>query len=174
MTVGVSVATSRAEELKREFDRSFAVSVEVAPQESVDFVGLRIAGVMYAMRTSDISGLHADTVTTPLPSPVPQLIGLAGFRGGLMPVYDLAALLGFAPGPGRWMAVDGSRSVALRFSEFVDHFRVEASAIVAQPSSGTRHVHQIVRRGQSASPIIDIPSLIESMKLQVASLHKEH
>jgi len=43
---------------------------------------------------AEVSGLFADKKVTRLPSPVSELSGIAGLRGAVLPVYDLAMLLG--------------------------------------------------------------------------------
>ena len=93
----------RAEDLRRSFDQSFetASNGETALQEN--FLAIRMAEDPYAVRLSEISGLFLDKVITPLPGSVSGLLGVAAFRGAMMPVYDLRVLLGYLGGGSpRW------------------------------------------------------------------------
>ena len=55
-----------------------------------------MGGDPHALRINDIAGLYADMKITPCPSPVPAVARSSpAFRGEVVPVYDLAALLGY-------------------------------------------------------------------------------
>ena len=159
-----SVLAGHAEDLRRAFDRSFAEPVAGDVRQSVDFISLRLGGDLHAARMSQIDGLFAAVKVTPCPSPLAELVGIAGFRGALTPVYDLAQLLGYARSAGRWTILTADRAVALAFDDFEGHFRVEPSAIAGSHSNTTtRYVHQIARSANSAWPIVDIPSVVAAI-----------
>jgi purine-binding chemotaxis protein CheW len=129
----------RIDRLREEFDRSFAEPARSHDAEQVELLAVGAGGRPYALRLSQTAGLHPDRPVTPLPGPVPALLGLAGFAGSVVPVYDLASLLGH-PGPGRprWLVLaTGSPSLALAFHELDGHLRVAADAIVTEaPKDG--------------------------------------
>ena len=129
----------RVAELRRAFDESFAV----APPERVtsweDLLSVRIGGDPYALRVRDISGFMASGRIVPLPSRLPELLGMAGVKGALVPVFSLEALLGYvrpveAP---RWLALTGKvETVALAFGEFEGHLRILPEDVFTPEKAG--------------------------------------
>jgi chemotaxis signal transduction protein len=161
----------RADELRRAFDRSFADAPRVDPERLVDFLAVRVAGDPYAFRLSEVAGLFVDRVVTPLPTPVPELVGLAGFRAALVPVYDLRALLGYSRGDApRWMvSTVGNHAVGLVFDLFERHLRVSQGALASDESQARRHVRQVVRATDGVRPVIHLPSVLEAIKVRAQS-----
>src|SRR5204863_3892405 len=89
--------------LRQNFDQSFARAAGGAQPSQLDFLAIVVAGDAYAIRLSEVQSLHADRKLVAAPSVLPELLGVCGFRGVLMPVYDLARLLGYGPGQAaRW------------------------------------------------------------------------
>ena len=86
--------TGRVQRLRDDFDRSFAEPAVSHDAEHVELLAIGAGGRSYAIRLSQTWGLHPDRPITALPGPLPALLGLAGFTGTAVPVYDLAALLG--------------------------------------------------------------------------------
>ncbi len=136
------------EELRRAFDAAFAVAPQGETAQRENLLAVRIAGDGFALRVSQIAGLFVDKTITPLASPLPELKGLAGFRGRAAPVYDLAALLGYVGhGAGgstanatRWLVLARApEPLALAFDAFEAHFTVATAAgsgeIVRAPGS---------------------------------------
>jgi chemotaxis signal transduction protein len=177
MTDIASTLSDRAAELRRAFDQSFAEPIRAETRQTIDFISIRLTGDAHAIRMSEIAGLFTDVRITLCPSPIAELRGLAGFRGALTPVYDLAALLGYPPSSARWIVLAKGRDLALAFDAFDDHFRIEPAAVASrQASSASRHVHEIARQADHAWPVIDIPSVVAAIKTRAAAVssHKEH
>ncbi len=161
---------SRAGQLRQAFDQSFALPVAGNPPPTVDLISVRLGTDLLALRVSEINDLRADATVVPVPSPVRELMGIAGLGGTLMPVYDLPALVGYPPTSGRWLAVVAGRSVAFAFDKFEEHFRVEPASIA--PIAGhanDRHIHSIARSVDRAWPIIDLLSLVASLTHRAAN-----
>jgi chemotaxis signal transduction protein len=139
----------RVAALRDAFDRTFA-SPPVSPAEVLDsLIEIRISGDPYGLRVADIQEIAKDRKIVPLPSAVPHLIGLAGIRGGLVPIYSLAALLGYARGADapRWLALCGREEpVGLAFDELDGYVRVTAGS------------------AETARPVIDVGSVIAKVK----------
>lgn len=167
--------TERAVELRQAFDRSFAEPIRAEEREIVDFITLRLGGDPYAVRMAEIAGLFTNVKITPVPSPLAELRGVAGFRGTLTPVYDLAALLGYPPSSARWIVLANAGALGFAFGAFEGHFRIEPTAIAAQQNSA-QHVHEIARQADAAWPIIDIPSVVAAISARAAAVpsRKEH
>lgn len=157
-------ARLQADELRRDFDRSFAE----APRGDVEgweaLVALRVGGDAYALRLSELAGLHHDRVVVPVFGVGTPLLGLSSLRGVLLPVYDLRALLGYPasdPAP-RWLALARSPSpVALAFDVFESHLRVRPGEVsAAGDPSARRHTRGAIRVGEQTRPLLRVESLL--------------
>ncbi|MBI3529213.1 MAG: chemotaxis protein CheW [Betaproteobacteria bacterium] len=172
-SIAVTVAT-----LRREFDSSFAQppATDIALREN--FLAVRIGGDAYAIRVAEIGGLYADRHVVPLPTPMPELLGLAGFRGQIAPVYDLAALLGYAPRTSpRWLVLVRRReTVALAFDAFEGQLMVSPERIVT-PTNTTEegetrpHVRGAVQTGNALRPIVNLPLVFDDIQKRVETAH---
>jgi purine-binding chemotaxis protein CheW len=152
--------------LREAFDASFARAVGGAAAPVEHMLAVRIATDPYALRLGEIAGLHVDLDVVSLPSAVRELRGIASLRNGIVPVYDLAQLLGYAAGaPGRWLVLAGGRhKVGLAFDTFEAYLGVTSEQISASRSrEGRRHVAGIVRDGDLARPIVQISSVLEAI-----------
>ncbi len=155
--------------LKREFDGAFAaLPSSIAATE--DFLAIRVAGDRYAVALAEVAGLHADRKVVPLPSRAPDLLGVAGLRGVLAPVYDLRLLLGYAGGSTpRWLLLTRADSVGLAFDQFEAHLRVDR-AEGSRPAGehARRHLRGTVLAVFSDGtsellPVIDVASLLAAI-----------
>jgi purine-binding chemotaxis protein CheW len=157
--------STRASSLRHEFDRSFAVArdLELAPVD--DLLAIDLDGDPYLIRLGGIVGLFADRHVTPVPGPVSELLGVAGFRGSLIPVYDLRLLLGYAGGGNpRWLVLlDGKTPVGLAFEHFIGHLKLPRAALTAcdQADAARRHIHEVASTADGIRPVIHLPSLLD-------------
>jgi chemotaxis signal transduction protein len=151
----------RIDELRGDFDRSFAEPARSHDVEHVELLVVKAGGRPYALRLSQTAGLHPDRPVAPLPGPLPALLGLAGFAGTVVPVYDLAALLGH-PGPTRprWLVLaGGTPPLALAFHELDGHVRVAAGAIIGESArDGRGFLRGMVTLAGGTRPIVDVPA----------------
>jgi chemotaxis signal transduction protein len=161
----------RADTLRREFDEAFArvAGRQDAPVE--DLLAIRVSGDPYALRLAECAGLFVDRKVTPLPTAVPELLGLAGFRATLVPVYDLRALLGYPRGEApRWMvSASGGAVVALAFDAFEFHLRVESASLVSDDAPAQRHAPRLAHLPGGARPLLSVPSLLEAIEARARS-----
>jgi chemotaxis signal transduction protein len=162
MSPEISVAR-RIERLREDFDRSFAEPARRHDDEHVELLAVRAGGRAYALRLSQTAGLYPDRPVTPLPGPLPSLLGLAGFAGTVVPVYDLAALLGHpVPERPRWLVLAaGAPPLGLAFHELDGHVRVPSSAIVAEAAGDDRLGSlrgMVTLPGGGGRPIVDLPA----------------
>jgi chemotaxis signal transduction protein len=160
----------RAAELREAFDRSFAQAPSPAAAAVESLLAIRVGADRYALRLADVSGLFADKRVTWLPSPVSELVGIAGFRGAVLPVYDLGMLLGCprATAP-RWMVVTIAAPIGLAFEGFDGHLNVRREAIVpeARAEAVERHMREVVRevvQGEVSRSVIHLPSILETIR----------
>jgi purine-binding chemotaxis protein CheW len=127
----------RAAALRARFDRSFAEPPRGAAAATEDLLAIRLGGAPYALRLAELAGLFADRKVAPLPSAVRELLGVAGFRGAIVPVYDLRLLLGCtATAPPRWLVIAAQLPVGFGFDVLEGHLRVSADAIATGDGGG--------------------------------------
>ncbi|HTV87441.1 MAG TPA: chemotaxis protein CheW [Stellaceae bacterium] len=171
MSAAASLAPPAAA-MRDAFDRSFAAARPPAPPPGEDLLTIRIRTEPYALRLSEIAALHPDRRITRLPGSPPALRGIAGFRGAIVPVYDLAALLGHLPADEiRWLALAASEPIAFAFTAVEDQLRVGDDAIVAEAAGAwpRRHVRGFLHpAGRAMHPIVDVPSIIEAVRRLVS------
>ena len=174
--------------LRREFDLSFAQAWQVESPKLQHLLAVRVGSDPYALRIDEIAGLFADRHIVPVPTPLAELLGVAGFRGQVTPVYDLAALLGYPPRGGqRWMILSRHvQRLAFAFDAFDTQLAVMPDQLVplASEQRGTlpensafrSHVDHAVCGTSAVHPIIRLPSVIAEVqrRIDIAGYKKEH
>ena len=154
------LVTNRLADLRADFDRSFGEPARRHDEEYAELLAVRAGGRAYALRLSQTAGLFPDRPVTPLPGPIAALLGVAGFSGGIVPVYDLAALLGHpAPDRPRWLVLAaGGPPLALAFHDLDGHVRVPARSIMAEGAAGRGSRRGMVPLPGGTRPIVDLPA----------------
>lgn len=162
----------RADELREVFDRSFAAAPDSETAAAESLLTVSVGVQPYAIRLAEVSGLFVDRNVTSLPSPVSELLGVAGLRGRVLPVYDLGMLLGSprAAAP-RWMLVAAGALVGLAFDGFDGYVSVRPEAIVpaVQPRGCERHVREVVRAADCVRPLVSLASVLDWIGSQVST-----
>ena len=169
-------ASSKLEELRRAFDRGFAVPAaasEAAGAES--YLALRAAGERVAVRLTEVRGLQAGRKITPLPSRLGELLGLAGIRGKCVPVYSAAALLGCgtASRQARWIVLCAGRLdaelLALAFDGFDGYLSLPKTRARAKPAadSSREHVAEVLESDAGARSVLDIASIMKAIDSRI-------
>ncbi len=167
MNAAPSRLSDRAAEMRAAFDRSFAGRrrLDVTPTE--DFLAIRVASDAYAIRCSEISGLIAGKKITRVPSRAPALLGMGGFRGAIMPVYSLAAVLGHALGsPPRWIVIASGLPVALAFEALDGARRVSRHEIAPYEAAqqARKYVRDFMREQDRVRAILHLPSVLDAVR----------
>jgi chemotaxis signal transduction protein len=156
----------RASELRREFARSFTAPLRFDSTVSQDLLGIRAGDQRYAVRLSEIAGLHAAKKITSIPGAQSALRGISGFRGAILPVFDLQVLLGYAPADApRWLMVAAAAPIGLAFPDFDGQLRVSPDQIVPQPSPVTTpgHTRELVRSPGFIAPVLQVAAILEAI-----------
>src|SRR5205085_2889575 len=133
----------------------------------VDLLAIRLGPQSFALRLAEIAGLSAAKKVTRVPGTNAAMLGIAGFRGAIVPVYDLQALLGHAGGgTPRWLVIAAATPVALAFEVFEGQRRVLLDAIVPQHSRPETRTctPDFVQMEHSVRPIIHLPSVLGAIK----------
>jgi chemotaxis signal transduction protein len=167
MNIPLAGVAGRAAELRQAFDRSFAEPVRLDTTLKDDLLAVRIATQAFAIRLSEISGLFADKKVTPVPGGHAALRGVAGFRGAIVPVYDLQILLGHAGAAApRWLVIAAAAPVALAFAAFEGQLRVARDAILPQPTRAEVRgfAREFVGTRNFVGPIMHLPWVLEAIK----------
>ncbi len=154
--------------MREEFDKTFALPPQPDPPESVDLLVIRLRGDNFALRVMEIAGLLAGKKIIPLPGATPALLGLAGIRGILVPVWDLATLLGYAGQSrgARWLVLgQGGSPWALAFEGFNGFFRMRLSEIHSgtsvEPDSG--FIQESLALGGGGTSILSLPLILQAI-----------
>jgi chemotaxis signal transduction protein len=156
----------RTAALRYAFDRSFAAPLRINLVSTLDLLAIRVEAEPYAMRLSDIAGLFADRSITAVPTGNPALLGLAGFRGAVVPVYGLGRLLGHSEATTqtpRWLIIAAATPVAFAFDVFDGHQRATAEAIVPQQAKTHSYAPEFIRAGDVIRPVLHLPSVIAAL-----------
>jgi purine-binding chemotaxis protein CheW len=166
--IGTPLLTS-AVELRRDFDRTFAEHPSTEMVRHENLLMLRLGEDCYIVRVAEIAGLFAGRPITSLPSPEPELLGIAGFRGTVVPIYDLGLILGKprAASP-RWFFLLAGLSAGLAFDRFEGHLRLARNALapVSAADLSRRYVQEIAQTSTGAQPVIHLPSILETIKMR--------
>lgn len=166
-------APSTAEAIRRAFDEAFAAPPRVRDRDSESLLAIRVAGEPFAIRVREIAGLVPPRKVVPLPTRLPELLGLAGIRGEIVPVYSLATLLGYRPtdGGARRLVLCGSkRPIALAFEALEGHLSVSPSDLYAAETP-REHIRVVARAGAAVRPVVDLPSVLESIQRRLGPAH---
>jgi purine-binding chemotaxis protein CheW len=165
MTSGHATLVERVDEIRATFDRSFAEPLHTAPARFDHVLAIRVAGQPYAVRLGDLAGVHVDWPVTPVPSVSRGLLGIAGFQGCLVPVYDLGVLLDVAgPGAPRWVALTaGTNPVAFAFDGLDGHLRVAPEVLAGGTGTATGGA-AVVRWAGAAWAVVSLPELVDTLR----------
>jgi chemotaxis signal transduction protein len=162
------VIEGKAAELRQAFDRSFASPPSDAAAEVDDLLTIRVAGDPYAIRLRDIAGVVSGRRIVPVPSATPDLLGLAGIRGGVVPVFGLGSILGYgatdAPG---WMVLCGVEdAIAIAFSALGGYVRLPRASFHAdEQMRGTgRFLQDVVTTTDGICAVISVPTIVASIR----------
>lgn len=166
---GVPAPTAgSAAALRRLFDDSFAAAATARSARLEGLLAIRLGSDPYALRLSEIAGLHAAVKIVAVPSPNAQLLGIVGLRGVMAPIYDLAALLRYPPAINpRWMVLARmSQPVGFAFETFEAHVQVPEAALGegqngADGGAARQHTSGTVRAAGALRPIIRMASVVE-------------
>lgn len=159
---------SRAAQLRQAFDRTFAEPVRVDAAVDIDLLAIEVGVQAYAMRLSEIAGLFAGKKITRVPGGSAALLGVAGFRGALVPVFDLKVLLGEKSSrTTRWLVIAQAAPIAFAFDAFLAQLRVGQEDIAphAVRARTPRYAHEVVRSRTFMAPVLHMASLIEAIKV---------
>ena len=180
MSAGHRTPGAVVEELRRRFDAAFVVAPVDRDEDLESFLAVKIGNEKYALRVRDVTGFAAARKIVPLPSPIAEMLGLAGIRGSVVPVFSLAAMIGYeqAQDPPRWFLLcRAAEPIALGFDEFEGYLELPSAdrSELAEagdgdaPRASRDHVRHVVRARGEVRGVIDVPSVVTAIEAKVAA-----
>jgi chemotaxis signal transduction protein len=160
-----------AEALHRSFDETFARSPAEATGGHNGFLSIRVGEDGFALRVSEIAGIETGNRILALPVERPGLLGIAGIRGRVVPVYSLAKLLGCreaGPEP-HWLALVGHDPMGLAFSDFEGYLRVPRQELNTLGEAREHpYAMEALRHAGGVRPVLNIPRIIAAIERTAA------
>jgi len=165
----------RAAALRAEFDRVFAAPPREPPGEVRSMLAVRIEGDPYVIDIREVAEIVAKPCIVPVPTRCPDCLGIAGVRGGIVPVFSLASLMGYSANtsesPG-WMALGATgEPIAWAFDEFERQVIVAKSNVFPNEKfrSPRSHLAGIMRTDDGIRPVISLGSVMKALSDRVAT-----
>jgi chemotaxis signal transduction protein len=159
-----------ARNLRDAFDRAFAEAPIAAAEIVHDFVGICLGAESYAVALDEIAGIVPAGRIVSLPSRAGELLGVTSLRGAIVPVYNIALLLGEPAHKEitRWLLVAGEDNpVAFGFERFDGFLRVtDAQLSAADESAAKAHVRAVVMAEGQYRPVISVRSMVGSLSIR--------
>jgi chemotaxis signal transduction protein len=157
--------------MRAEFDGAFTAPAVRAARAGAQLLGIRVGGDPFALSLADVLAIHVDRKIVPVPSAAPTLLGIASFRGALVPVHDLRLILGYAGRtPTRWLVlVAGETPIGLAFDAFDGQLATVSAAAAAasggQPVTGAASrrselTRGLVQAGDTIRPLLDVATVL--------------
>jgi chemotaxis signal transduction protein len=163
----------RLQELRQRFDAGFAEPPPMAAEKFEDLLAIRLGAEQYLLRLREVETLCLERAVTPVPSRVPHVLGVADFRGELVAVYDLAALLGYpAAQRARYLLRSSQRPVAFAVEHLEGHVRLTLHSLSQVPSTRARPGREQTLAAHAAS-IIDLTGLVSKLEEQAGRASSE-
>lgn len=103
-----------------------------------------------------------------IPSTAPGLIGIAGIRGDIVPVFSLSTLLGHGddPEPPAWtILARADQLIGLAFAELEAYLLLPSSAVRRDEThrGSSKYVRSLVGTGADLRPVIDLPLVLNDI-----------
>ncbi|MDC0740315.1 chemotaxis protein CheW [Polyangium mundeleinium] len=166
---GAIAAGRHVAELRHAFDASFATPPRHADQSGELVLAIQAGGQGYAIRLSDIDGVHECRKVVSLPGSPPGLLGITGIRGRLFAVHALGALLGLPMWneKPRWLLIaGGAEPVALGVASIEACLEVSPADLLPALSTkdGEGHIREIVTLAGQTRGVLVLESLVAIAK----------
>jgi purine-binding chemotaxis protein CheW len=158
-----------AHELRAAFDRAFAAPPPGGAEEVIDLLSVRVGGDPFAIRLRDIRGVFARRPVVAIPSGAPSVLGVAGIRGDIVPVFSLSSLLGYGDDrePPTWTVLcTADRPIGLGFRDLEGYLRIPSSARHPDehPHVTKKYVTELASTAAGVRPVIAVPLIISDIR----------
>lgn len=143
--------SERSEQMREEFDASFADLPGRVVVDQDDVLLLSVGGQERAILLSEVAGVIVRPPITAVPTRNPAMIGIVSDRGTVAAAWDLGRLLGLPAQNPHWLLVPlAETGVAITFENFIGFRRVASSELDAQQ-------------------LLPLPDLVRSIREQCAN-----
>lgn len=162
-TAGPLIA--RLEELRREFDSSFARPWRQQATHASTILRFTAQGLRFAAPLADLESLARAGDIVPVPARAAGLLGLTVVRARLMPVYSLARLTDLREAATQpvWLAVLRGAAPAALALDSLDGYADESTISAVPEGSAPRFVRGSVGTGQDLRPLLDCATLYRAL-----------
>ena len=165
---GAGVPGDPIRELRSTFDNAFAVALAEKGEAEETLIAIRIGSRPYALWQRQILGVSRVRRLVPVSSRLPQLAGVIGLRGLVVPVFRLSGFVQSrepVTSP-RWIAlVEDGGTLGLGFDGFDGQCNVPGEQLYRQeegPEAGA--VRQVARIGSVVRPIVEVPLVLQQLR----------
>jgi chemotaxis signal transduction protein len=159
----MSRSRAQADELREEFDASFAREEEGA-ESTVDLLLVGVGSWTVAVETSALAATEPRTTIVSVPDAPPGMLGLCGVRGAIVAVYDLARVLGAgaaAESRGVILLPKSRASLGLFVSSIAGHLKLPTSRLLAATASaGEAFVSRYAETEAGPRPVCDLDAVV--------------
>jgi purine-binding chemotaxis protein CheW len=163
----------RTAELRAGFDNAFALPPAETTTASIGLLAIRVGAEGYAIRMTELSDVQGARRVVPLPGARPEMLGLAGIRGRLVPVYSLAALLGHAVTQAwTWLAICGAEHpIGLTFDELEGYVQASPADLcpAAEVEGSRSYVRELLRKGDAVTMVVSAASIVTMLRGVIGS-----
>ncbi len=166
MTAPLDRLAARLSELRRQFDESFTRPLAAKAAPAHNLLTIVAGDERFALRLSELGGIHPYSKVTPLPEAAPSLLGIVGIRGCLLSVHRLASFVGAGRGAqdARWLLLPrGEEQLALAVEGIDAYLHVADSAIyplTTRSGAADEYCIGMFVDGAIARPLLSMPALI--------------
>jgi chemotaxis signal transduction protein len=152
-------------QLATAFDRSFSLPFMSPLQEQRDFLVLRLGTHWYALPVEELAGVQNKKTIQFLPEAPPHCLGLAGVRGRLVAIYDLAALLGSAPSDrlSWFVQPKADPEIALLVPKAERYLRVPVASIVQQTEADDATLGALIDGGVAMN-VLSVDRIVQDIR----------
>jgi chemotaxis signal transduction protein len=158
----------RLVELRESFDKTFALPPPATAVDTIGLLAIRVGGGAYAVRVDELADVQGACKVVPLPGGRPELLGLAGIRGRLVPVYSLAALLGLGKTASwTWLAICGSQQpLGLTFDDLEGYIQASPADLypAAEIERSRGHVREVLRKDGTTRSVVSASSIVAILR----------
>ena len=168
MSSAVKLSKPDPAQLRQAFDQGFSLPPLAEAGSVESLIAIRVAGKPFAIQVNQIAGLSRVRRLVALPSRIPELLGIAGIRGAIVPVLNLADLLGLESRAEntRWLVLARTEgAVAFGFEEFEAQVEIAAAAMYREPdAAGMGHGGLLARLEGGVRPVVDVLRYIQEIQ----------
>lgn len=163
---------TRAAALRREFDSLFAEAQHEVAVEREGFLCLSVAQQQYAVRLAEVERVLSGKKVALMRATNPALLGVAGVRSTIVPVFDLRVLLGVERSgtSAKWMLLLRSTTgaVGIVFDRFDGYVQAPASGTddPARGEQGAASASTVLRLESAEIPVLDLQAMIEALTVK--------